>query len=120
LRKRQSLEGRRYPGNRVRRELSLLVAEIQLGSVVQLGEPNYALLSTAMRTIEAFIDSLDSEAFLGNMTDAPWLPRMQNGDEIPFHLSPDPWNFELSFWQDLAEHPYLDTEAYMREQGSEP
>lgn len=82
-----------------------MVAEIQMGTVVRQEEPNYALLSTAAQSIRGFLESTGhSEATqhapLVTEATADYAPA-----EFAFHLSPDPWNLEMGFWQELTEHP---------------
>ena len=92
---------------RVWQDLNILVAEIQRGTIVRLGEPNYPLLSKATQTIQVFLESInwcgelqDSERVVGQsaaLDAVDWFP----------HLNPDPWNLEIAFWENLAEHPFL-------------
>lgn len=92
---------------RVWQDLNILVAEVQMGSIVRLGEPNYPLLSKATQTIQTFLGSVlscaeqhDSERVVGQrgaLEVDNWFP----------HLNPDPWNLEIEFWENLAEHPFL-------------
>jgi hypothetical protein len=113
LRERQFLGSRKYPGSHICRNLSILVAEIQLGSVIRPGEPNFILLTTAMRTIQAFIESWEGEApktvIQGDVSKQPGVPDVAT---VPFDLSPDPWNLEMGFWQDLGDLPFLGVEPW--------
>lgn len=78
-----------------------------MGSIVRLGEANYPLLSKATQTIQMFLKSItsseeshDSQNVVGQqeaLDVESWFP----------HLSPDPWNLEIAFWENLAEHPFL-------------
>ena len=79
-------------------DLSVFVAEVQIGTIVRAGDPNYALLSKATRTIQRFLDTTRS--------DAPVEPLGQE-DEWAALLSQDLWDFEAGFWQSLADHPSL-------------
>jgi hypothetical protein len=108
LKDRQALGNRKYPGNEVRRNLSILVAEVQLGSVIGPHEPNYSLLSTAMRTIQIFINSWESETLAHGDRGPVWQLDTGGIDELSsLYLDSESWNLELGFWQDLAEHPFL-------------
>ncbi|KAF7714941.1 Fungal Zn(2)-Cys(6) binuclear cluster domain-containing protein [Penicillium ucsense] len=84
------------------RDLSVFVAEVQIGTLVKIGDPNYALLSKATHTIQKFLDSFNSDAshpqYSGN--DDP-------NEDWAALLSQDLWDFEAGFWQNLADHPSL-------------
>lgn len=94
---------------RVWQDLNILVAEIQRGTIVRLGEPNYALLSQATLTIQSFLDQsiksrqevhTNSQILFGQQDDLSvedWFPQ----------VNPEPWNLEIGFWENLAEHPFL-------------
>ena len=53
--------------------LGIFVAQVQVGSIVRRGDPNYALISKATQTIERFLDSIQRE-----------------GIQSPTQLSPQP------------------------------
>lgn len=94
---------------RIWQDLSILVAEVQRGSILQLGEPNYALLSKATQTIQTFLESVNPDEKLDNQGMAnEQLGTLGIDDWFP-PLNPDPWNLEIGFWQNLAEHPFLPT-----------
>lgn len=83
----------------------VMVAEIQMGTVVRQEEFNYALLSAAAQTIGSFLD-LKSPS----VTAQPVMPATEfsidpASTDFAFNMSPDPWNLEMGFWQELAEHP---------------
>jgi hypothetical protein len=84
-------------------DFTVLVAEVQMGSLIREWDPNYALLSKATQTIQRFLDisqndDLDSLA----STDAP--EAMSSSDDWFSLLNPDPWNLEMGFWSNLGEH----------------
>ncbi|KAJ5174388.1 uncharacterized protein N7482_000265 [Penicillium canariense] len=85
------------------RDLSVFVAEVQIGTIVKTGDPNYALLSKATQTIQRFLDSFN--------TDTGQPPREAGHDDANEDwaalLSQDLWDFEAGFWQSLADHPSL-------------
>ncbi|KZF19088.1 hypothetical protein L228DRAFT_257174 [Xylona heveae TC161] len=84
--------------SRVLQNLSVLVAEIQIGTLIKPGEPNYALFSKATHTIQKFLDSVHST--LAKET----TPLNYGNDDWTTYLTQD---FEVGFWQNLAEHPSL-------------
>lgn len=81
-------------------DLSVFVAEVQIGTIVKAGDPNYALLSKATRTIQRFLDSTHSDPSLSEVAG------VEGNDEWAL-LSQDLWDFEAGFWQSLADHPSL-------------
>lgn len=93
--------------SKVLNELRIFVAEIQLGGLVQVDEPNYALLSRAARTIQALIENMEPQR-----ERPPEQPSVDHQSRMVFDdwsesLGSDPWGFELGFWQNLAGHPFL-------------
>ncbi|KAJ5582467.1 hypothetical protein N7535_001087 [Penicillium sp. DV-2018c] len=84
-------------------DLSVFVAEVQIGTIVRAGDPNYALLSKATRTIQRFLDSTHSDAAQPVAESAG----QEGCDEWATLLSLDLWDFEAGFWQSLADHPSL-------------
>ena len=88
------------------RDLSVFVAEVQIGTIVRPGDPNYALLSKATQTIQRFLDSFHSDAAPGLVPEAPG-PHEEGGDDWAALLSQDLWDYEAGFWQSLADHPAL-------------
>lgn len=95
------------------RDLSVLVVEVETGALVNLEDPNYALLSGAAQTIKNLLDRLLSNEFIRQ-------PNTQPAPD-PLSLSPtdyieEDWghwqrqvlqDFEADFWLNLAEHPFL-------------
>lgn len=78
------------------------MAEVQIGTIVKPGDPNYALLSKATATIQRFLDSFHSD--IVPVTE----PGHEDGnDDWAALLSQDLWDFEAGFWQSLAVHPSL-------------
>ena len=92
---------------RIWQDLSVLVAEVQRGSILQLGEPNYALLSKATQTIQTFLESVNPDEELDNLGMAAEQQETLELDDWFPRLNPDPWNLEMGFWQNLADHPFL-------------
>lgn len=88
-------------------DLSVLVAEIRTGAVIQDGEPNFALVSRATQTIQSLLDSL----MVWQSPTPAMNPQQQLGsihaDDWGLGEHLDPWEFEIGFWANLAEHPTL-------------
>ncbi|KAJ4263360.1 hypothetical protein NW762_006179 [Fusarium torreyae] len=98
---------------KVLRDLGVMVAEIEYGTLVFKEDANYALLTGAARTIK----NLTARISLGRtdpvclqpVDDPAWQTMASESDETPW----DPWypnnlqDFESSFWLTLAEHPLL-------------
>lgn len=84
-------------------DLSVFVAEVQIGTIVKAGDPNYPLLSKATKTIQRFLDSSHSD----REQPVPELAGHEGNDEWAALLSQDLWEFESGFWQSLADHPSL-------------
>lgn len=90
--------------------MSALVAEITTGAWIQAGEPNFALFSRATQTIRTLLDSLMN----GKPQQEPNAPGSTYSAEAA-SLTEDwnstidshPWEFEIDFWANLAEHPIL-------------
>ncbi|KAF3386409.1 hypothetical protein F1880_001006 [Penicillium rolfsii] len=87
---------------KILRDLSVFVAEVQIGTIVKTGDPNYALLSKATQTIQRFLDSFNSDA--GQPHDAGADDANEDWAAL---LSQDLWDFEAGFWHSLADHPSL-------------
>lgn len=84
--------------------LGIFVAQVQVGSIVRRGDPNYALISKATQTIERFLDSIHREG-IQSPTQLP-SHLGENGDWAAF-FSQDLCDFETDFWENLAYHPSL-------------
>jgi hypothetical protein len=75
--------------------------------VIRSGEPNFALLTTAGRTIQAFLESWESEMPRLASDDCNRQAADADGANTTLRMSPDPWNLEMGFWQDLGDLPFL-------------
>ncbi|KAI2732704.1 transcriptional regulator family: Fungal Specific TF [Penicillium roqueforti] len=84
--------------------LGIFVAQVQVGSIVRRGDPNYALISKATQTIERFLDSIQREGIQSPTQLSPQPG--ENGDWAAF-FSQDLCDFETDFWENLAYHPSL-------------
>ncbi|VUC29055.1 unnamed protein product [Clonostachys rosea] len=84
------------------RNLSVFVAEIELGTIVRAGEPNYKLLIKATRIIRGFLDSPSPGE--DQLYDKLGHPSSVLGSaEFDPHIGIDTLDFELGFWQDIAD-----------------
>ncbi|VUC35885.1 unnamed protein product [Clonostachys rosea] len=90
------------------RSLGIIVVGVDLGTIVHPTEPNYALLSSARKTIQKVIVGIQSRESQGlPLTD---LENPEPGDHIETAFVQnqlEPWDFEFSFWENLAEHPAI-------------
>lgn len=101
--------------SQVIQDLSVLVAHLESGVLIDRGEPNYALLSGAMETVKGILGRVLSpfarelhqpaqrqpmpSDVLGNDDLYPWLASTAEQNALE--------NFELDFWIHLSEHPEL-------------
>ncbi|KAE8148251.1 hypothetical protein BDV25DRAFT_141966 [Aspergillus avenaceus] len=86
---------------RVFRDLSILVGEVECGTLVYVDSPNYALLSQATQTIKSLLDRMVLPFSASHN-----MPILNDGgwglwDDSSFQ------DFEINFWHTLAEHPFL-------------
>lgn len=97
------------------RDLSVLVAEIETGALLQPEDPNYALLSGAARTIKNLLDRLITTRF---SVQPDIQPNLEASTQAPFQIANDglsSWDnnglqdFDPAFWLNLSEHPFLMT-----------
>ncbi|CAG7923256.1 unnamed protein product [Penicillium olsonii] len=84
--------------------LGIFVAQVQVGSMVRRGDPNYALISKATQTIERFLDSVHRDG--AHVPAPPPSHPVENGEWDTF-FSQDLCDFETVFWDNLADHPSL-------------
>jgi hypothetical protein len=87
--------------------LSVLVAEITIGSWIQPGEPNFALFSQATRTIQSLLDSLTALKVPSGPNDSQQLLGSEVADNWDPYINSQSWELEMDFWASLAEHPTL-------------
>ena len=101
--------------SQVIQDLSVLVAHLESGVLIDHGEPNYALLSGATATVKGILGRVLSPFAkeLHHTTHRPTAPT-----DVLSTEDLDPWlastaeqnaleNFELDFWLHLSEHPEL-------------
>ncbi|KZF23908.1 hypothetical protein L228DRAFT_260654, partial [Xylona heveae TC161] len=101
--------------SKVFQDLSILVGEIECGTLVYVDSPNYALLARASETIKSLLDRIMSP--LCNMTTALGnQPDMQVESDQMTTSEDGTWglwdsnslqDFEINFWHNLAVHPFL-------------
>jgi len=96
----------RWRRGRVWQDFTVLVAEVQMGSLIREWEPNYALLSKATQTIQRFLDiSQNDDVDILDSTTAS--EAISSSDDWFSLLNPDPWNLEMGFWSNLGEHSFF-------------
>ena len=95
------------------RDLSVLVAEIETGALLQPEDPNYALLFAAARTMKNLLDRLITNRFAAQL-DVP--ATVEAAGQRPLRYSDEElitWDtyglqdFDPEFWLNLSEHPFL-------------
>lgn len=88
-------------------DMSIYVAEIQRGTIVNRGDPIYVLLSKATETIQKLLDSFHSGAV--DVNSGGGYTGEDGAEDWAAILGQDLWDFETGFWQSLANHPFLST-----------
>ncbi|KAH7243815.1 hypothetical protein B0J15DRAFT_565102, partial [Fusarium solani] len=92
----------------VLQDLTVLTLEIEKGTVAKAGDANYALLTKATQTIHRFLDFTLSDKRAVQLTTVPQLPEgLQNAGTWEQQLGQDFLESELSFWDNMADHPSL-------------
>ncbi|KAJ9622825.1 hypothetical protein H2204_011434 [Knufia peltigerae] len=102
---------------KILQDLSVFASEIQLGGLLQPGDPNYALLHRATSAIQSLLRvALSSSGRIADFRNpdnfSQNVPQHDNQHQIDlssfnFPAYTDFWGCELDFWQDLDEHPLL-------------
>lgn len=102
---------------KIMQDLGVFASEVQIGGLLQVGDPNYALLHRATSTIQSlFRAALSLDGPIADLrridhTDEglPQQEMQQQMDLAPFNLLAytDLWGCEYDFWHDLGEHPSL-------------
>lgn len=82
--------------------LNILVAEVDMGSLVKQDEPNYALLSQVTHTIRAFLDSVSFVGRHGSSQLTGGARWTQGAELLSPHIDLANLDFEIEFWQNLA------------------
>lgn len=92
---------------KVLRDLTILAAEVEQGTIVKLEDPNYALLAQAARIIQRFLDLIHSEdQGLRAATETSLSNPADDDCAWMASLGPEAWDSEITFWQSLAEYPF--------------
>ena len=94
---------------RVIRDLGIVVTEVELGTIVQPMEPNYALLSRATDTIKKFLIRFHSQERQAGPIQGQNIPQTMPEESFwDLQSQLEPWDFEINyFWDNLAEHPSM-------------
>ena len=101
--------------SKIFQDLSILVGEIERGTLVYIDSPNYALLIRATQTIKSLLDRMVSPLY--NITTAAGNQpvALADSEQVPA-LEDTTWglwdnnglqDFEINFWDHLAGHPFL-------------
>ncbi|KAJ6186616.1 hypothetical protein N7519_007917 [Penicillium mononematosum] len=104
--------------SKIFQDLSILVGEVESGTLVYVDSPNYALLSRATQTIKSLLDRMISPSHISHSTAATsGTPSVGlAGSENITTLNDGSWglwddssfrDFEINFWHNLADHPFL-------------
>lgn len=99
--------------SKVFQDLSILVGEIERGTLVYIDSPNFALLARAAQTIKSLLDRMlthSMAAIPGTQPDL--LPDSEpmatlEGGSWGLWDSSNLQDFEINFWHNLADHPFL-------------
>lgn len=92
--------------------LSVFVSGIEIGALVQFEFANFELLSKAAQTVKSVLRRVLSQHDLGSAHDqkqkvhAPEIPELNSEEWVPWSEQGN-WDFEIDFWSNLAEHPFL-------------
>ena len=100
-------------------DLGVFASEIQLGGLLQVGHPNYALLYRATSTIQSLLRAaLSSSGPIADLRRTDYLNESLSQLESQHQVEPANFNlpaltdflgceYDFDFWQDLGEHPLL-------------
>lgn len=92
--------------SKVLRDLAVLSAEVEQGTIVKPEDPNYAVLAQAAQTIQRFLDLIHNEDQRLRASTEVSVPNQAEDDYTwAASLGSEIWDSEISFWQSLAEHP---------------
>ncbi|KAJ4256028.1 hypothetical protein NW762_009102 [Fusarium torreyae] len=91
-------------------DLNILVAKLKVGAIVRAGEANFALFSRATRTMQSLLNSLaDGTSFGTQQTQTQDSNNAYLASDLNLFANFEPWDFEVDFWANLADHPSLNT-----------
>jgi hypothetical protein len=104
--------------SKIFQDLSILVGEVESGTLVYVDSPNYALLSQATQTIKSLLDRMIFPSHISHSMAAtsgnPSVGLAGSGNITA--LNDGSWglwddsslqDFEINFWHNLADHPFL-------------
>lgn len=86
-------------------QLSVLVAEIDMGTIVKDEEPLYPLFSQVSRTIKSFLNGIHFGTKHQTSNTQP-RPRTQGGEPCSPYIDLNTLDFEIGFWQNLEDYSY--------------
>ncbi|RFN46915.1 taurine catabolism dioxygenase taud/tfda [Fusarium flagelliforme] len=101
--------------SKVFQDLSILVAEIERGTLVYVDSPNYALLARATQIIKSLLDRVISSSFKTGTIVEPQQQTAENAEQwsalndtnLGLWDNSGLQDFETNFWLNLADHPFL-------------
>ncbi|KAH7149906.1 putative Zn(II)2Cys6 transcription factor [Dactylonectria estremocensis] len=93
--------------------LSVLVTEVEVGTLICKEDANYALLAGATQTIKSLLDRFLCGRMGAQVLSQPPGTSLLSLPALPNDANWKPWDnnnvqdFEVDFWLTLAEHPFL-------------
>lgn len=78
-----------------------------MGTIVRIGDPNYALFSKATQTIQRFLSTVGSNELMPVSEIQSGLSPNHAEDDWALQLDPDMWNLDSELWENLSGHPFL-------------
>jgi hypothetical protein len=103
LRQVNKLDTLRWAKGKVIQDLTILAAQIQIGTLSHEGDANYELLLKATRTIQNFL-TMDSNNDFSQLNTDSGQDTVPAADDLLSFLNPDPWDLEIGFWEHLGEY----------------
>ncbi|KAJ5806309.1 uncharacterized protein N7503_003911 [Penicillium pulvis] len=99
--------------SKVFQDLSILVGEIERGTLVYIDSPNFALLARAAQTIKSLLDRMLTHSMAAMpgtqpdlLPDSETMATLEGGSWGLWDSS-NLQDFEINFWHNLADHPFL-------------
>ena len=102
--------------SRVLQDLAVLTTEIERGTIAKAGDPNHGLLTKAAQTIHRFLNQTLSDESSCQLYAAPPVPERPH-DEVMWEqqFGQEIRESEFSFWEGIADHPFLDGQYLLTE-----
>ncbi|RKK10167.1 hypothetical protein BFJ66_g10961 [Fusarium oxysporum f. sp. cepae] len=102
--------------SRVLQDLAVLTTEIERGTIAKAGDPNHGLLTKAAQTIHRFLNQTLSGENSCQLSAAPPVPERPQ-DEVMWEqqFGQEIRESEFSFWEGIADHPFLDGQYLLAE-----